>query len=33
MPVENLEDGYVVNAIIDAGYKSIKSGKWEPVNY
>lgn len=33
MPRETLEDGCVVNAIIDAGYKSIKTGKWEPISY
>ena len=30
-PTETFYDGYVVNAIIDACYKSIKSGRWEPV--
>jgi len=33
MPKENIEDGYVVNAILDAGYSSMKSGKWEKVSY
>jgi predicted dehydrogenase len=28
---ETFEDGYAVNAIIDAGYRSAKSGRWEPV--
>jgi predicted dehydrogenase len=28
---ETFEDGYVVNAIIDAGYRSATSGRWEPV--
>ena len=28
---ETFEDGYVVNAIIDAGYRSARSGRWEPV--
>ncbi len=30
-PREDLYDGYVVNAIIDACYASIKSKKWEPI--
>jgi hypothetical protein len=30
-PVETFYDGYVVNAIIDSCYKSMKSGRWEPV--
>ena len=30
-PTETFYDGYVVNAIIDACYKSMKSGRWEPV--
>ncbi|QQL50311.1 Gfo/Idh/MocA family protein [Mucilaginibacter ginkgonis] len=30
-PQETFYDGYVVNAIIDAAYKSAKSGIWEPV--
>lgn len=30
-PLENFYDGYVVNSIIDAAYKSAKSGVWEPV--
>lgn len=28
MPRETYEDGYVVNCILDAGYKSMKSRKW-----
>jgi predicted dehydrogenase len=28
---ETFEDGYVVNAIIDAGYRSARSGRWESV--
>ena len=31
-PKETFYDGYVVNAIIDASYKSIKSKKWEKIN-
>jgi predicted dehydrogenase len=30
-PMETFYDGYIVNAIIDACYKSAKSKKWEPV--
>ena len=30
-PMEDFYDGYVVNAIIDACYKSAKTKKWEPV--
>ena len=30
-PLETFYDGYVVNAIIDAAYKSAKSKLWEPV--
>jgi predicted dehydrogenase len=30
-PMETFWDGYVVNAVIDACYKSMKSGRWEPV--
>ncbi|MGC4034876.1 MAG: Gfo/Idh/MocA family oxidoreductase [Chitinophagaceae bacterium] len=31
-PRETFYDGYVVNAIIDAAYKSAKTKAWEPVN-
>ncbi|HTD97711.1 MAG TPA: Gfo/Idh/MocA family oxidoreductase [Mucilaginibacter sp.] len=30
-PLESFYDGYVVNSIIDAAYKSAKTGLWEPV--
>lgn len=30
-PTETLYDGYVVNAVMDACYRSVKSKKWEPV--
>jgi predicted dehydrogenase len=30
-PTETFYDGYIVNAIMDACYKSAKSKKWEPV--
>jgi len=30
-PRETLYDGYVVNAIMDACYRSVKSKRWEPV--
>jgi len=31
-PMENFYDGYVVNEIMDACYRSAKSKKWESVN-
>ncbi len=31
LPMENFYDGYVVNAIMDACYKSAQTKKWEPV--
>lgn len=30
-PSENFYDGFVVNAVIDACYSSMASGKWEPI--
>ncbi|MCH7658213.1 MAG: Gfo/Idh/MocA family oxidoreductase [Bacteroidetes bacterium] len=30
-PMETFYDGYVVNAIMDACYNSVKSKKWEPI--
>lgn len=30
-PMEDFYDGYIVNAIMDAAYKSIESKQWEPV--
>ncbi len=30
-PKETFYDGYVVNTILDAAYKSAKSKQWEPV--
>ena len=30
-PMETFYDGYVVNAVVDACYRSMKSGRWEPV--
>jgi predicted dehydrogenase len=30
-PMETLYDGYVVNAVMDACYRSAGSGRWEPV--
>ena len=30
-PSETFEDGYIVNTIIDAAYRSMRSGHWEPV--
>jgi predicted dehydrogenase len=33
MPRENFRDGYICNVIIDAGYKSMRTGKWEEISY
>lgn len=30
-PTETFYDGYVVNAIIDAAYESVRSKRWEPI--
>lgn len=30
-PQETFADGYVVNAVLDAAYRSMRSGRWEPV--
>jgi hypothetical protein len=30
-PKESFYDGYVVNCILDAAYRSAKSKKWEPI--
>lgn len=30
-PREDFVDGYIVNCVLDAAYKSMKSGHWEPV--
>ena len=30
-PQETFEDGFIVNAILDAAYRSMKSGRWEAV--
>ncbi len=31
-PKETFYDGYIVNAIIDAAYISVKSKRWEPIH-
>ena len=31
-PKETFYDGYIVNAIMDAAYASVKSKKWEPIH-
>ena len=31
LPAETFYDGYIVNEITDACYRSARSGKWEPV--
>ena len=33
MPRENFRDGYTCNVILDAGYKSMKTGKWQKTTY
>jgi predicted dehydrogenase len=33
MPRETFEDGYVVNCIMDAAYKSMETKRWENVDY
>ncbi len=30
-PQETFRDGYVVNGVLDAAYRSMRSGRWEPV--
>jgi predicted dehydrogenase len=30
-PVEDFYDGYIINTIVDAAYRSAESGQWEPV--
>jgi predicted dehydrogenase len=32
-PRETYEDGYIVNAILDAGYQSMRAGRWTRVKY
>lgn len=32
-PRENFEDGYIVNLLLDAGYRSMQEGKWVDVAY
>jgi predicted dehydrogenase len=32
-PRETYEDGYIVNAILDAGYQSMRAGRWMRVKY
>ncbi len=31
-PMETFYDGYIVNAIMDACYRSVETKKWEPIN-
>ncbi|HKW96860.1 MAG TPA: Gfo/Idh/MocA family oxidoreductase [Bryobacteraceae bacterium] len=33
MPRETYEDGYLVNCVLDAGYESMRSGRWVRVEY
>ncbi len=30
---ETFKDGYIVNAVLDTGYKSMKTGRWEKIEY
>jgi predicted dehydrogenase len=30
-PKETFRDGYIVNGVLDAAYRSMRSGRWEPV--
>ena len=32
-PRETYEDGLVVNLVLDAGYRSMRAGKWVRVRY
>jgi len=32
-PRETFEDGYIVNCVLDAGYRSMRSGRWVRVKY
>ena len=32
IPSENFKDGVVVNAILDAAYKSVKEKRWVPIS-
>jgi predicted dehydrogenase len=31
-PREDFVDGYIVNCVLDAAYRSMKTGRWEPVH-
>jgi predicted dehydrogenase len=31
-PLETFEDGLIVNRILDAAYRSIRSGRWESLD-
>ena len=31
-PRETFRDGYVVNSVLDAAYRSMRSGRWEPLD-
>ncbi len=31
-PTETFRDGYIVNRVLDAAYRSMKSGRWEPID-
>jgi predicted dehydrogenase len=33
MPRETFEDGYIVNCVLDAAYRSMETKRWERVDY
>ena len=33
MPRETYEDGWIVNTVLDAGYRAMRSKRWERVRY
>jgi hypothetical protein len=33
MPRETFADGFVVNCVLDAAYRSAETKRWEPVAY
>ncbi len=33
VPRETYEDGYIVNCVLDAGYESMRAGRWVAVKY
>jgi predicted dehydrogenase len=33
VPCETYEDGWIVNLVLDAGYRSMRSNRWVRVRY